>query len=48
MSARWKLHTLSRIFGVNSEDSRLVDSSMDEAWAIGTDITTVHVVHIEL
>lgn len=42
------LHTLSSIFSVNSEDSRLVDSPMDEARAIGTHIATVHVVHIEL
>lgn len=41
-------HTLSSIFGVHSEDSWLVDSSMDKARAIGTDVTTVHVVNIEL
>lgn len=42
------VHTLSSIFSVNSEDSRLVDSAVDEAGAIGTNITTIHVVHIEL
>lgn len=42
------LHTLPSIFSVNSEDSRLVDSPMDEARAVSTDITTVHVVHKEL
>lgn len=47
-AAIWLLHTLSSIFGVNSEDSRLVDSAMDKARAIGTNIATVHVVHIEL
>lgn len=40
--------TLSSIFGVDSEDSRLVDSPVDETWAVGTDVATVHVVHIKL
>lgn len=42
------LHTLSSIFSVNSEHSRLVDSPMDEARAICTNVATVHVVHKEL
>lgn len=48
MYVRITLHTLSSVFSVYSEDSRLVDSTMDQARAIGTDITTVHVVHVEL
>ena len=42
------LHTLSCVFGVHSEDGKLVDGPVDEARAVGTDVATVHIVHIEL
>lgn len=43
-----RLQTFSSIFGVNSEDGRLVDGAVDETRAIGADVTAVHVVNVEL
>lgn len=42
------LLTLSCILGVDSEGGRFVDYSMGKARAIGSDVATVDIIHIEL
>lgn len=41
-------HTLPSVFSIDSKHSRFVDGAVDEAWTVGADVATVHVVHIEL
>lgn len=40
--------TLASIFSIDRKHSGFVDRPVDEAWTVGTDVTTVHVVHKEL
>lgn len=40
--------TFSCIFGVDREDGWLVDHSVDEPWTIGSHVTAVDIIHIEL
>lgn len=40
--------TLSRVLGVDSEDSRLVHYSVGEARPVSSDMAAVDVIHIEL